>query len=180
LNEAGNNIGTVSFSLSAGEQLEAEAGDLFRWGFDTLTVGSIRAVYDGAGVLGDVVFGEPYDSVYLAALPLQTTGFTEAIFCQVANGAGYWTGLALYNPNAQAADVTMQVYSPTGIKIAEGHKTMAAGTRLSKLVPELVPSSQGQVGGYVVISSTQPLIAQQLFGDGDTNMMSAVPPTIVR
>ncbi len=42
---------------------------------------------------------------------------------------------------------------------------MAAGTRVSRLLHELVPETTGQIRGHIVIESTRPLVAQQLFGD---------------
>jgi hypothetical protein len=180
LNEQGTTIASTSFGLNPGQQFEDEAGNIFNLGFTATTVGSVRITTDGAGILGDVIFGEPYEFAFLAALPLQTTGFSEAIFSHLVNGAGYWTGLALYNPGTLSADVTILVFSPAGAQTGESRFTMAAGRRLSKLLPELVPSSQGQLGGYVVVRSTLPLIAQELFGDTGLNMLSAVPPVIVR
>jgi protocatechuate 3,4-dioxygenase beta subunit/uncharacterized protein (DUF2141 family) len=178
--EAGRVLGESEFSLLPGEALEKDAGNLFDLGFDTLTVGSVRVKTSGVGVIGDVVFGEPYLFTFLAALPLQTKGFTEASFDHLANGAGFFTGIGLYNPNSEAAQVTVETVSPSGNQTGQAGFSMAAGTRQSKLAPELVPSSLGQVGGYVVIRSTQPLIAQQLFGDFGLRLLSAVPPTVVK
>ncbi|RPI21965.1 MAG: hypothetical protein EHM61_23465 [Acidobacteria bacterium] len=179
-NEEGKNIGQSTFSLAPGEQYEDEAGYIFNLDFNSLTVGSVSVTSDGPGVLSDVVFGEPNSFEYLAALPLQTSGFGEAIFSHVANGVGFFTGIGIFNPNPQAAEVTIQVFSPEGVETGQQHFTVAAGNRFSKLLPELVPSTNGQLGGYVVIRSTQPLVAQQLFGGLSLTLMSAVPPTIVR
>ena len=64
--------------------------------------------------------------------------------------------------------------------MGQSQQFLAAGHRLSKLVPELVPDSDGQAGGYIVVRSTAPLIAQQLFGalgPEGIRLLSAVPPT---
>jgi hypothetical protein len=180
LDESGKTIASASVRLNPGQQFDEEAGILFDLGFTSLTVGSVRVTADGDGVLGDVIFGEPYDLAFMAALPLQAAGFTEALFSQVVNGAGYWTGLAVHNPNSQSADVTLSVHSPAGIQTGQTRITMAPGSRLSKLLPELVPSTQGQLSGYLVVRSSLPLIAQELFGDSNQTMLSAVPPVIVK
>ncbi len=57
---------------------------------------------------------------------------------------------------------------------------MAAGTRVSRLLHELVPETTGPIRGHIVIESTRPLVAQQLFGDYRFSFLSAVPPAVVR
>jgi hypothetical protein len=98
----------------------------------------------------------------------------------VANVVGFFTGLAFYNLGDQKAEITVKVYSSEGIVTGEEIFELEPGRRFSGLVPELVPSTAGQVKGYIEVISTQPLIAQQLFGDSRLNLLSAVPPTVVR
>jgi len=143
-------------------------------------VGSVQLTAEGPGVVGDVVFGDPVEFTYAAALPLQTRTFKEAVFSQVANLTTFFTGLALYNPNAQAADITIQVFDSTGDSTGVHEFTLDPGKRISDLVANLVPETMGQVRGYIVIRSTVGIVAQQLFGDFKLNLMSAVPPTLVK
>jgi len=144
---------------------------------------SLRAEVDGPGVIGDVIFGDPTSFEFAAALPLQSETFREAIFSQVANVPGFFTGLALFNPGDQAAVVDIDVVNAMGELVGTAQIDLGAGERTSKLVPELVPDSDGQAGGYVRIRSDQPLIAQQLFaalGGSGIRLFSAVPPTVVQ
>ena len=56
---------------------------------------------------------------------------------------------------------------------------LGSGRRTSKLVPELVPESEGRAAGYVEIRSDQLLIAQQLFAalnGAGIQLFSAVAP----
>ncbi len=46
----------------------------------------------------------------------------------------------------------------------------------ARIVSDLVPSTAGQEGGYIVLRFTEPLVAQQLFGDFDQSFLSAVHP----
>jgi hypothetical protein len=142
-------------------------------------VGSLRVEANGAGVIGDVIFGDPASFRYAAALPLQSEKFTRAVFSQVANVAPFFTGLAIYNPGTVAAQVTIEVYNATGALAGQATVPVGAGQRISRLVSQLVPATASQAGGYVSIRSTQAIIAQQLFGDNGSNFLSAVPPTIV-
>ncbi len=76
--------------------------------------------------------------------------------------------------------MTIEVFSDSGEKTGETVLDLGAGQRISKLLPELIPESAGQARGYIVIRSTQGLIAQQLFGDFNLTLLSAVPPTVIR
>jgi hypothetical protein len=157
--------------------MEKDASQLFTTGTDM--VGSVRITADGDGIVGDVIFGDPVSLQYAASLSLQSQGSTEAVFSQVANGAGYYTGLALYNPGSASSDVRISVFAADGSLKGETNLTLATGNRLSKLLPELVKESTGQVGGYIVVQSTLAIISQALFSDW-VKMLAAIPPTILR
>ncbi len=140
-------------------------------------VASLKVDVDAAGVIGDVLFGHP-QLTYAAAMPLQDAPFTRAVFSHVACGMGYFTGLGLYNAGAAAATVTVRSYKADGELTGTRQLSLGPGCRIARLLDEaeFVPASAGQVGGYVILESTQPLVAQQLFGLYDLSMMSAVPP----
>lgn len=170
----------LTVNLPAEGSYQAEAGAMFHWlPAGGAHVGTLKVQADGPGVVGDVVFGEPQNLVFAAALPLQTQRFREAVFSQVANGMGLWTGLAFHNPGTEKAVIAIEVYSAEGVKTGELGDVLqlGPGERIARLLDELIPATQGQIGGYIVVRSSQPLIAQQLFFNAD--LMSAVPPTIV-
>jgi hypothetical protein len=167
----------ATIPLPPGGILESDAAQIF--GGISPLVGSLQVTADGPGVVGDVVFGDPSGLLYAAGLSLQSRGFTRAVFSQVANGAGYFTGLALYNPASSACDVRVSVFASDGSPRGEAVFTLPAGQRLSKLLPEIVKDSDGLVGGYVVVNSTLPLISQAVFGDG-IQTLAAIPPTILQ
>ncbi|MFB3902181.1 MAG: hypothetical protein ACE15E_01905 [Acidobacteriota bacterium] len=168
----------VQLALGPGDFLERDAGEIFTF-TDALAVGSLHVQADGPGVIGDVVFGEPGSLKYASSMPLQVQKFSTAVLNQVANGMGLFTGLALYNPGNEAANVTIEVYAPTGTMTGSTNFPLPAGGRLSQLVPQLVPETAGQVTGFIILRSTRPLIAQQLFGENGLSMLSAVPPSVV-
>ena len=89
--------------LDPGEQFTGDAQALFGGGAagpypaqGESFVGSLIVEADGDGVLGDVIFGDSENLAYAASLPLQTQAFTEALFNQVANVSGFFTGLASF------------------------------------------------------------------------------------
>ncbi len=177
----------VQFTLQPGETLQEDAGVLFGLGDSTTApavTGSLRVEADGSGIIGDVVFGDPTDIHYAAALPLQTRLLRRAIFSQVANvnantaAASIFTGLAFYNPGAATADIVITVFRADGTQTGVRNLSLPGGRRISDTVGNLVPASLGQTGGYIVVTATQPIVAQQLFGNLSLDFLSAVPPTI--
>ena len=189
----------VAIVLNPGEQFTGDAGVLFGGaaagsqpaGGESF-VGSLIVETDGDGVVGDVIFGDSVDFAYAASLPLQTQPFNEALFNQVANVSGFFTGLAFFYPGPDAggspqgpepdAEITIQVFRPGGELVGESIVTLAVGERISQLVEELVGEIELS-GGYVRILSTQEIIGQMLFGvigPGGIQLFSAVPPTVVR
>ncbi len=172
----------VVLNLSVGEIIQSDAGELFGLlapaGAGPVE-GSIRISADGDGVIGDVVFGDAGELRYAAALALQDRPFRRAIFSQVANTPVFFTGLALFNAGAAAADVLIEVFDDSGQLTGSTSLVLTPGQRTSQLLPELVPASAGQQGGYVVLTSDQPIVAQQLFGTFSLSLLSAVPPTVV-
>ena len=204
--EDGSNEGSpVPVILEAGEQFSERADVLFGQvaeglspaGVEANFVGSLIVEADGDGVVGDVIFGDDVDFQYAASLPLQTQVFTEALFNQVANLPGFFTGLAFFYPGAAvpalsqtspqgevpSAEITIRVFRATGELAGVSVQILAAGERISMLLPELVPQSAGQAGGYVLISSSQGIIGQMLYGaleDGSIKLFSAVVPTVIQ
>ncbi len=188
LAEDGGALATpAQFVLQPGETLQEDAGVLFALGSSSTApavAGSLRVEANGPGIIGDVVFGDPTDIHYAAALPLQTRLLRRAIFSQVANVTGgtaagsTFTGLAFYNPGASTANIVVTVFRADGTQTGVRNLSLAGGRRISDTVGGLVPASVGQAGGYIVVTSSQPIVAQQLFGNLTLDFLSAVPPTI--
>ncbi len=176
--------------LSSREAISVDANDLLRpeqqaskgpmpaagqipGGVDT-TVGSLIANVSAPGVIGDVVFGDPMSVKYAAALPLEGSPYRRAVFSQVANGLGLFTGLAFFNPNSEETEIRIDVFSPGGLVTGSLEMKLPAGHRTSQLLSDLVPSTNGQVGGHVVVESTLPIIGQAMFGRFSLDFLSAV------
>jgi hypothetical protein len=94
----------------------------------------------------------------------------------VAEDLGYFTGVAVMNPNAAPAGFTLDVYDKDGAQVGSLSSVLQPGERFSRLLPELVPASEGQVGGHIRIRSDAPLTSFALFGTDDLRALSAIPP----
>jgi hypothetical protein len=175
--------------LQARQSLQQSVQSLFDLPEDgELVVGSIKVESQSAGIIGDVVFGDPHSAEYAAALSLETTPFRRAIFSQVSNGSSpaepslnSYTGLAFLNPNAAEARIEVKVFDRDGNLVGENLLVLGPWRRVSKLLedPELIPASRELVRGYVMIHSDKPVVAQQVFGNFTLQYLAAVPPKIL-
>ncbi len=125
----------VETTLEPRACFEKDAGELFGFSQTADVVGSLEVIPDRTGLIGDVVFGELATLRKIAALPLQTEALRKMVFSQVANGMGYYNGLAMFNPGAVANQVTISVYSAEGVLTGETQLTLPPGGRLARLLP---------------------------------------------
>ena len=174
--EVGNNVGeTVDYLLLPRETLESDLSELMD--LPPSVTGSLEMTANGPGIIGDVVFGDPGQLQFAAALQLQAEPFSGAVFNQVANLEGFFTGLAFFNPGPDPAEIEIGVFSPQGVQTGVRELQLDPFHRISRTVAELVPETEGQRGGYIVVSSTVDIVAQQLFGTNNLTALSAAPPT---
>ncbi len=110
------------------------------------------------------------------ALPLFLPGSSDFIYSHVAQDSGYFTGIAILNPNAASATVTLEAFTKDGASVGSLSTLLLPGQKLAKLLYELIPLSDGQTGGYVHIQSTLPVVSFSLFGTSDGKVLSAIPP----
>lgn len=162
-------------TLQPSQSLVVDAGRDFALQSLSTVVGSVHIETDRPGIVGDVLFGDPAALAFAASLPLQSAGRREAVFSQVANLGEFFTGLALFNPGPDRAEITLEVYTLDGNLSGRSNLSLRAGERVSQLLAELVPASATQVRGYLLLRSTEPIMAQELFGTGDLRMLSSVP-----
>jgi len=154
--------------------LEEDAGGWFEWVPGKERVGSLKIEADGPGIIGSVIFGAA-DGQTAAALPLDSGPVRRATFSQVANGMGVFTGIAVFNPGSESVELTLRVFTAEGTQSGDTTVTLQPGRRLSRQVSELLPMTEGQIGGYITLTATGPVVAQELFGGSD--FLSAVPPS---
>lgn len=141
-------------------------------------VGSLVVEADGPGIVGDVLFGAP-DGRFAADLVLQVQPFRKAVFGHVAHLADFYTGLALFNTGDETAEITVEGFDGGGSSTGVVSFELVAGGRMARTLTELMGESFQQTGGYLVVTSTQPLAGQELFGTFDQRLLSAVPPVVL-
>ncbi|HYR87119.1 MAG TPA: IPT/TIG domain-containing protein [Terriglobia bacterium] len=123
----------------------------------------------GAGLLGVLDIESPTSLVSIGARP----PVTEAVFAQVAQGNGLFTGLC-FATGSQAANITIEVYEAGGGTPRSATIPLAANSQIARQVSELVPAVTTQVGGYIRIRSDQPVWTWEVYGSAE--VMASGPP----
>jgi hypothetical protein len=144
--------------------------------------GSIKVEGDaGSKLLANVLFGDGDPTSarlgFGAALPLtavESTASSQLIFSQVAQSQGFYTGVAFLAP--VGAEIRIEVFGQKGLVTGSSSVNLLPGQRKVSLLRDLIPSTAGQTGGYVKVTSTNPVIAFELFGATNGKFLSAVPP----
>ena len=177
LDENGSQLhpGAYSVELAPGRHFSADLHDFF--GLEQAQ-GYIRvSAPAGSKLLGNVLFGDGDPTAGLlhfgAALPLSVSGSTSFVFPHVAQGNGYYTGVAFLAPGG--ARLKADVYDASGRKAGSASLDLAPNLRIASLLEWLIPETAGQVGGYIEVTSDRPVIGFELFGTTDGKVLSAVP-----
>jgi hypothetical protein len=147
-------------------------------------IGSITVKsLSGGSLFGSILFGDGAAFVpnFASELPLESVATLgkDLLFEQLATASGFFTGLAIYNPNPVSAQLTIEAHAPSGVLLGTKQQTLSANQKLSNLITELVPAAANQSGGYIRVRSDQPVSAIVLFGTGSGSVLSAVPASKV-
>lgn len=134
-------------------------------------------------LLGCLTFGNPVDNKNQSTLPLQSAGNTDLYFSQVAKGLSggidFFTGFSVVNPNTVPANILVEVYYKDGTFYGSIPWTLLPGEKFVRLlqyadyIGSYLPD---QDSGYLRITSDQPVLAFELFGNNATiDFLCAVP-----
>jgi hypothetical protein len=107
----------------------------------------------------------------VAALSAESAGRRSMTFSHVAQGNGYWTGLALLARGGGAA--TVELYADDG-KLLQSREVSLNERRVATL-NQLLPVGDVR-GGYIRVRSGVDLFAFELFGNDRVSILAAVPP----
>ena len=163
-------------TLQPWSSLRIQATDIV--GAGLLTAGSARIIAPCPAAVSAVIVRNT--GVGLAT-PVQSyqSEVREYVFAQVANGllgsSALFTGMALANVAAEAAQVEVAVFSAEGTLRGQAGLMLEPGESMARLLSELIPDLPAQFGGHVRISSNRPVVAVEIFGDYDLSFLSTVP-----
>ncbi len=174
----------ANIEILPGAQFSGTLAELFPELGPDLVTGSIRA--DVKGILFGPFISVPSlagsvrflasDGSASAAIPFFLKLSEDFVYSHVAEGQGWFTGVAVLNPNRVQNNLILEVYDREGGLIGSFTSLLQPGERFSKLIHELVSDAAGQTGGYIRITSDKPLASFALFGTDDLRSLSAIPP----
>ncbi|HSR68949.1 MAG TPA: hypothetical protein VLU25_13510 [Acidobacteriota bacterium] len=113
----------------------------------------------------------------LSSLPIPIEGQTETLFLHVAQSddLNLFTGLAMFNNSGEPAQVIVEAFDRSGERTGMKEHLMDSGSRIIGLLDNSTFFGNfEQIGGYLRITSTQPIIAFALFGARDGVFLSAI------
>ena len=174
---AGTPTGSATVSLDPKSMLKADARSLLNLP-DGDFVGWIRIDSTIAGIVGDVTFGDP-EGDFLSSVQLQNSPVRDVVFSHVADGARFLTGLTFLNPSPDLAAVTVEVFNVEGQMTGVGNFVLQPFEHRPRLLPDIVPGLQPQMGGFIRVTSDQALYTFELFlhlGPQKLVSLAAVPP----
>jgi len=182
-NEGNLRLSPVQISLGPREQGIFNVSSLFGLPSDEQIVGSLRidledALLDSfpsvASMNGSVRL-KSSDGRLSASLPLFLAGDTDAFYAHMAQDLGFFTGVAVLNPQRNPVEVTVEAFDQVGDQVGESSFTLLAGGRKAKLLLELIPATASQVGGYFRVRSGEEILSFALFGDLAGESISTIP-----
>src|SRR5438876_1165668 len=168
---------TVERTLAPNARLEERVDQMFTLSGEALIDGYIRfeTQTDTSGVIAFLDYGTT-DGIVLSAVEAQGEGYSNLFFSQVAEGAGYYTGLALLNPNSEPSIVTLDTFDAGGVRTGSTIVNLESGERKARLLSEFLQRQVDQLGGYIRLTATRPIFAFELFGSRDSlTFLASVP-----
>ena len=116
----------------------------------------------------------------VTAVSAQLDAQPNLLFAQIADLPPWWTGLALLNPGQKPASVEIFAMNPDGSLIgsAAARFSLAAGSKVAKLLSEWIPATQNRTsdGGFIFVRSDLPLFVIELFSSRNSQILPNVPP----
>lgn len=168
-------------SLSISYQIQPWGRAWFTFAEQLSNLPDIRAnlssarVLNADGVVGVELFGSTGTSPnhYLAAVPLK--GDTDAVmyYPHTACDGSWWTGVVAYNPDSEAALISVTPYSSTGVDLspyfADGELLIGGSEKYLGSVSGL---NFPEDTAWFKLESSQPLTGFELFGQTDGSQLA--------
>ena len=177
-------LASVDFVLESRKQRIADLSVLFGLFSTEVLTGSLEIELlnafrgpfrDAPSINGSVRF-KSVDGRYSATLPLFRVPDKDALYAHVAQDQGFFTGVAIKNRARAPVDGTVEAFDALGHFVGDADFTLDPGTRMVKLLFELIPETAGQrAGGFRVLSPDSAVESFVLFGDQTGDWLSVIP-----
>ena len=173
----GTPLTTASIVLPPGGVVKSNIRDLVDLP-DGDYVGWIRVDSDVSNIVGNVTFGD-VGRTFLSSVQMEGSPQSRLLYSHLADGLGFFTGLTFLNITPDLIDVEVEVFDPAGKMTGSGDFQLAAFEHGPRLLGEIIPGFEPQVGGFISLIASQGILSFEQFGfveDGVLKSLSAVPP----
>jgi N-acetylneuraminic acid mutarotase len=164
----------VSWVLPKNAQVKGNLWDLFQQDSRLVSqTGWIEVTSSVDRIVGTVSFTDP-DNRFLATFELSGTPISNFVFPLVSEDSEYGTGVALLNSGDVPANVTLELWGPSGTRDASASIVIPAHTQRAQPLSGLFPGMQWHRYGNVRVWSSQPLHSFAILYSLDLHFISSV------
>jgi hypothetical protein len=164
---------SLQFAFDTGQQAQKQLGP---GGHEAFSIASMfnnaeqpdigsGQVSNGAGMAGLVLFGG--DNV-LSGVSLSDATTSTLFFPHVAHNSEWWTGLVIYNPGTQSADLTLTYFDAQGGQLGSNNSEVGPGRKIVGS-PDNLNFPDGTE--WFMVQASQPVTGFELFGTTDNNQL---------
>ena len=165
----------ITSTLPINAQIKGNLFDLFGDNPSLLNqTGWVEVTSSVDQIVGTVSFTNP-SSTFLASLMLTGTPLTNFLFPLVSQDSDYQTGIGLLNPGNSPANVTLELWNPSGKLDLSTSVTVPAHARLAQGLSDFFKGMSAYSFANVRIRSNQPLHSFGLLYDSNLDFLSALP-----
>lgn len=174
-------LATLPKQMAAGGAADFHLnGSTLPWG-DQFSSGYVR-LRSGSGLIAGVVSLSWSDGnrSQFTEYPLANDLHRTLQFNQVVEGRSaeleYWTGIALVNDLDTPVQVAVQIFRPDGTADRSTEITLNPSGQWVSLLSEMLKDPlYTRIGGYLRVTSTDPISAIVLYGDSSGRFLAAIP-----
>ena len=163
----------VVVALDPGEILRADLEETFGFNGKTTLEGWLKVESTSASINGSISYAIPSLGT-IASVSSVREGSRRALISHLGTAAPFFTGLAILNGGALAANVRVVALTKEGEVLGTFTTTLQPRERISKPVADLIPGAGGQNGGMLWAESDVPVYLTAIFGSA--TVFANVPP----
>ena len=130
----------VERTIGAYGRLSDSIENLFQIGGSPLVTGYLQwqVIGETQGLIGVLEFGTEGGSIQ-TAVTSQSDGYSDVYFSYSAEAPGFYTGVALWNPNGSPSTLRLERFDTDGKSPGAVIFTLQPGQRRARLLDELFP-----------------------------------------
>ncbi len=167
----------VVVPLGPGESVRRDVAELFGFQGEVTVEGWLEIESTSQALNGFFAYRVPPTGA-TAAVAAVAQGATSALISHLATVGGFFTGVAGLNPSSLPVDLRIIALSVSGEVLGTYDTVLAPGQRISELMTNIIPGSQGQNGGFILMRTNHPAFFISLFGSVDARTFANIPPQI--